>query len=119
MYLALLLFVITALGGCVLLAMRVLERNPPLPLALGHGALGVAGLVALGLHLGRAGWTPLPGLAFLLLIGAAAGGVVVLSYHLRGARIPVRLSMLHAWVAVAGVALLVAAVITDLRSGPA
>lgn len=111
MILSLALFVAAALGGVVLFALRLRGGNPPLPLAVGHGLLAAAGLVVLVIHLVADGWSTLPGTACVLLVLAALGGFVVFGMHLRERLIPVPLTVVHALLAVAGVGLLVAAVV--------
>lgn len=108
---ALIVFVLTALGGFTMLVMRLRGSNPPLALALLHGLLGVSGLVVLGWHLWQSGWSALPGMSFVLLAAAACGGLVVLSCHLLKQTVPVTLTILHGASAIIGIALLLIAVV--------
>jgi hypothetical protein len=108
MLVALILFVISALGGAALFAMRLGGKPLPMALALIHGAVAAAGLVVLALQVigGHAPGT-LPLAALVLFVVAALGGFLVFSFHLRGKAIPIPLTGVHAAVAVAGVVCLV------------
>lgn len=109
--LSILCFVLAALGG-LLLAFRALGgRELPWALAAGHGALGAAGLIILILAVagGSGGTLVLTGLAVLVL--AALGGFYLLSFHVRGLTHPKAVILVHALAAVAGVGLLIAAVL--------
>jgi membrane protease YdiL (CAAX protease family) len=98
MIVTLVLFAIAALGGLVLASIRLRGSNPPLALALIHGALAAAGLVALILAVLHASASPsAPRIALALFVVAALGG-----FHLRKNNIPVPLMLIHAVVAVGG-----------------
>jgi hypothetical protein len=109
MTLPLLLFAIAAVGGLVMAVVRFKGRNPPLGLALLHGALAAAGLVALIVFIVRASATPsLARISLGLFVVAALGGFVLFATHLRHRNIQIPLMLIHAVVAVGGfVALLV------------
>lgn len=113
--LSVLCFVVGALGGLVLAFRAIGGRPIPWALAIGHGALGAAGLVILLLAVagGAGGTLRLAGLAALVL--AALGGFYLLSFHLRGIPHPKAVILIHALVAVTGVGLL----ITAILAGPA
>jgi hypothetical protein len=87
MQLALVLLVIAALGGATVLTLRLRGGNPPLPLALLHGAVAASGLVALIVAVSGSGWTgkkliPVP---FAVVHGLLAlSGVVTLLLHVMG-----------------------------------
>ncbi len=105
---AIILFAIGAIGGVVLAIMRFQNKALPMGLALVHGGLGAAGLVALlvavfgsGLH------AKLP---LALFVVAAIGGFMLFSFQLRHKVIPVGLMLLHAIIAAAALVLLVARV---------
>jgi membrane protease YdiL (CAAX protease family) len=103
MVLTLVLFAVAALGGLVLASIRLRGKNPPLALALVHGAVAAAGLVALivaVLHAGASAF--LPRIALALFVIAALGGFVLFATHLRKKNIPVPLMLIHAVVAVGG-----------------
>jgi hypothetical protein len=103
MIVTLVLFAIAALGGLVLASIRLRGSNPPLALALIHGALAAAGLVALILAVLHASASPsAPRIALALFVVAALGGFVLFAAHLRKNNIPVPLMLIHAVVAVGG-----------------
>jgi hypothetical protein len=106
--LAAVFFGLGALGGLMLLGLRLRGGNPPLALAFVHGAAAAAGLVTLTIAVvgGERG----PALTALILFGIAAlGGFFLLSFHLRQRLLPVGLILVHGTVAVSGfVALLLA-----------
>lgn len=108
MGLATILFAVAATGGLVLALLRFGGKKLPGALAVIHGVVAAAGLVALLLVVSRgttsAGWV-----ALLLLIAAAVGGFYVASFHLRGRTIPLSPMVVHALAAVAGFATLLVA----------
>jgi membrane protease YdiL (CAAX protease family) len=103
------LFAIAALGGAVLAYSRLRDRPLSVPVAVLHGLFAVAGFAALLVAAVSATTTDPPWAAIGLFAVAAAGGVVLASFHVRGRALPVPLMFVHAGVAVAGfLALLVA-----------
>lgn len=103
-----LMFLLTALGGVVMAAIRFVgHRNPPSWLAMAHGLLAAAGLTLL---VYAALMTAVPGTAVasaVLFVVASAGGVALnLVYHLKGAPLPTWLTLAHAVIAVGAFALL-------------
>ena len=106
------LFVVAALGGLVMAAVRLFgKRNPPNWLAMAHGLLAAAGLTLLAYASLSA---PVPTLAWValgLLVLAAVGGTVLnLGYAWPRRLLPAGLLAGHAVLAVLGfVALLAAA----------
>jgi membrane protease YdiL (CAAX protease family) len=103
MALALVLFAVAALGGLIMAGTRLRGSNPPLALALIHGAVAAAGLVALIVAVVHASaGTSLPRIALALFVVAALGGFVLFATHLRKKNIPVPLMLIHAVVAVGG-----------------
>lgn len=112
MTLALILFIITALGGITLLLLRLMDKQTPMALALFHGTLGLAGLIVLAIQvLGGDAPGRLPMAALVLLVLAALGGATVFSFHLRERAIPLALVLGHAAVAASGIVCLIVAVI--------
>jgi hypothetical protein len=111
MTIALVLFALAAVGGLTMAVMRFKGRpQPPLPLALIHGGAAAAGLIALIVAVSSGAASRLPLVALILFIGAALGGFLLFSYHLRKLALPMGLMVIHALVAVtAFVILLVAA----------
>jgi hypothetical protein len=112
MTIAAVLVTLTALGGAVLAGIRLRgEPYPPLWLALGHGAGGVAGFAALGYAWSSAGIDDLARYSFYLFVAAALGGATLLTaFHLRKKPLPIWMVLGHGAVGLAGVALLWAAV---------
>lgn len=107
---ALLCLALAAVGGLALVALRLrAEANPPLALALGHGALAATGLVLALLAALGAGSSPATGGGVGLLVLSALGGFALFASHLRGRLIDLRLVVAHAGVAVLGVVALVLA----------
>lgn len=97
-------FAIAAMFG-VYMVLRVFKGvTPPWPAAILHGLFAATGLVLLLYVLFLAG-TPQPQtvvIAAVLLIMAALGGFVLLSYQLRKQLLPKALAGVHALLAVAG-----------------
>lgn len=97
-------FAIAALLG-VYMALRVFKNvMPPWPAAVFHGLFAATGLVLL---LYAAFFTAVPApqtvvIAAVLLVIAALGGFVLVSYHLRKQVPPKALAGVHALLAVAG-----------------
>lgn len=106
---SILCFLLGALGGLVLAFRALGGRELPWALAIGHGALGAAGLLLLLVAVmgGAGGQLTLAGLIVLVL--AALGGFYLLSFHLRGRTHPAPVILVHALAAVIGVGLLIAA----------
>lgn len=105
---ALVLFAVAALGGLFLAVRHFKGATLPIPVAVLHGLLAATGLVLLivaYLQAGEAAGTL--GLALLLLVLAALGGFFLISFHLRGKRLPSAGVVAHAILAVAGVITLV------------
>ena len=106
---ATLLFLIGALGGLVMAAIRFGSRkvNPPTWLAMVHGLLGASGLTLLIYATVAGDGPPSAAVAAVLLVLAALGGVVLnLNYRWKDRLLPAWLVTAHAVLAVAGFALL-------------
>ena len=103
------LFAIAAAGGLVMAGVRAFtERNPPAWLALVHGLLAGGGLTLLLLTYFVSGLPTYAAWALLLLIIAAAGGVLMnLGYQWQQKPLPLGLMYIHALIAVVGFALLI------------
>ncbi|HSR70575.1 MAG TPA: hypothetical protein VLU25_21785 [Acidobacteriota bacterium] len=103
-FLALILFIVAALGGLFLAVRHFKGQSLPMPVALLHGGLAAAGLILLLV----AYFSGAPGLAtaLLILVVAALGGFFLFSFHLRGQRAPNAAVVIHALVAAAGVVML-------------
>ncbi|HEX7198683.1 MAG TPA: hypothetical protein VF213_04380, partial [Dongiaceae bacterium] len=100
---AIVLFLLAALGG-IAMAVRIFRNaRPPMPLALGHGALAAVALIlALVAALAPAA-APLLKIGAAVLIVAALGGFFLFSFQLRGKPHPKAVVVLHALLAVGGV----------------
>lgn len=105
---AVIVFVIGAFGGLGLASFVLRGQLALWPLSILHALLGATGLVLTTLVvLGKAGPVPAhAGLGLLLLLVAALGGFYLASYHVRKVPGPKAVVVIHAAVAVIGVALL-------------
>ena len=106
---AIVLFAIAAAGGLVMAAVRVFGvRNPPAWLALLHGLLAGAGLTLLLFAAFAAGVPTLAIWALVLLLIAAAGGLLMnLGYAWNRQLLPKPLMYGHVLIAVVGFILLI------------
>lgn len=104
---ALVLFAIAAAGGLLLAYLRIADKPLPMPLALLHGALAAAGLIALAL--GALGGGAAQARAALgLFVVAALGGFALFSFHVRKKPLPIAVVAVHGLVAVVAFLLLLA-----------
>jgi hypothetical protein len=98
---AVVLFAVAALGGLVMALMRFGGRElPPLGLALLHGLLAAAGLVALIVALVGHGYTIATIIALLGFVGAALGGFYLFSLHMKKQALPIPTMLVHGGFAV-------------------
>lgn len=104
-------FVLAALGGLVMALRAFSDRDLPWALAIGHGALGAAGLVVLLTAVLSGPGSGLLLASLVVLVVAALGGFYLLSFHVRGHRHPRAVIVVHALAALAGVGLLIAAIL--------
>jgi hypothetical protein len=113
MVLAAVLFGIAALGGAFLLSLRLRGGNPPIAFAFVHGAVAVAGFVALAVAVATspAPRAPLPIVALVALASAACVGLWLVSRHGKGILIPLPIAWLHAALAAVGYVILLAAIL--------
>lgn len=110
---------VASLGGAVLASRRLRDKPLPLWLALGHGAIGVAGLALLLSFVAdlisiageRAMWGLVP-VASAVLTAAACGGLALASFRFRERPIPTPIVALHGLVAVSGYVCLVLGILT-------
>jgi hypothetical protein len=111
MQIAAILLALAALGGLMMVGIRVSKnQNPPTALALGHGLIAAAGLVTLIYH--RINMTPpIPNelnWAIGVFVAAALGGIGMFTlFHLQRRLIPVAFMLVHGLIAVTGFGLLV------------
>jgi len=83
------LFAIAALGGGAMAYVHFKQdKNPPIPLAVLHGLLAATALVILILAVVQLGATTVTAWATGLFVVAALGGFFLVSYHVRGRRLP-------------------------------
>lgn len=112
MLVSIILFAVAALGGAFLGVTRVRDnKNPPMAIALVHGAVAAAALVTLVIYVIGANYPTLPTLSAAVFILAALGGFIALSSHVRGKLIGTSLVAVHALAAIAGFVLLVASAV--------
>ncbi|HTZ21437.1 MAG TPA: hypothetical protein VMC06_11210 [Opitutaceae bacterium] len=105
------LFVLAALLGLTA-AFRIIQKKPTVKgVAVAHGALGAAGLVALILYAVKNPHGLLT-IAIVLLVVAALGGLVIFVNDLRGKAGPLPLVVIHALAAVTAVALVLVVALT-------
>jgi hypothetical protein len=95
--LAAMFFGLAAVGGIAMLGIRVRGApRPPTWLALGHGALALAGLVSLFMAWNSGAYSPLVGWSLAVLCLAAAGGATIfLGFHLPAKPLPIPLIIAH------------------------
>ncbi len=113
MTVALVLFAIAAVGGLILAVLRLRGRaDLPLGLAVVHGLVAAAGLIALIVVIaGASAPGSLPKVALVLFILAALGGFALITSHLRTRNVPVPIMLVHAVVAVVAFVLLLVNVV--------
>ncbi|HEX6638881.1 MAG TPA: hypothetical protein VF033_14575 [Steroidobacteraceae bacterium] len=101
--LSLILFAVAAVGGLTMAIMHFRGISPPKTvLAVLHGLFAASGLVVLLLALIKTGFGGKAGIALGVLVVAALGGFVLLSYHAKNQKLPSGLVVGHALIAVAG-----------------
>ncbi|MGH9941962.1 MAG: hypothetical protein ACRD9R_06340 [Pyrinomonadaceae bacterium] len=101
MTLAAVLFAIAALGGVVMAVMRLSGRElPPMGLAIVHGVVAAAGLIALILVVVGGAASTQATIALIGFVIAALGGFYLFSFHLRRQALPIPVVIIHGLVAV-------------------
>lgn len=108
---ALILFAVAAAGGLLLAYLRFTNKPLPMPLALVHGAVAAAGLVALALAVFGPKGSGQTQLALGLFLLAALGGFLLFSFHLRKKQLPGTVVIVHAVVAIVAFLILLSAVV--------
>ena len=112
MSIAAILFAIAALGGAALAIIRFSGKElPPMGLAILHGLVAAAGLVALIISVAGGGVPSQAVVALILFAGAAIGGFVLFSYHLRRQPLPRSYVVIHGLVAAVAFVILLFAVL--------
>lgn len=108
---ALVIFLFGAVGG-VVLAMHVLRgKFAPKFLAMGHGLLGVVGILLLIYTLMQSGGGSRTGLILGIFVLAAFGGLYLASFHRKQQLPPKAVVVGHAALAVTGVVILALSVL--------
>lgn len=105
-------FTLAALGGLGMALMHFTHRNIPLALGLGHGALAATGLALLVIVVFGQERFGMLAVAAGTFVVAALGGVGLITFALRGLRLPTSLLSLHALLALMGYALLLSVALT-------
>jgi hypothetical protein len=111
---AIALFVVAAVFGLYLASRVFAGKLPPAAAAVFHGIFAASGLVLL-LYVAFLAETPQPqavSVAAILLVLAALGGFVMVSFHLRKQVPPKLLAGGHALLALAGVGALAASMLS-------
>ena len=109
---ALVLFGVAAVGGLILATQRLKGApQPSLPLALVHGGVAAAGLVALILVVVEAGAPSVAKTALVVFLIAALGGFYLIAQHLQSRPLPIPVMLVHAAVAVTAFLILLAGVL--------
>jgi hypothetical protein len=103
---AVVLFLLAAVGGLYMAARIWSGAFPPVFVALAHGALAATALVMVILAAMAPDAVPLVKYGAGILLAAALGGFFLASFHLRKVQHPKAVVVIHALVAVAGVACL-------------
>ena len=108
---AVVLFAIAAVGGLAMAAIRFVRQvNPPAWLAMLHGLLAAAALTLVGFAAFTVGVPPVAKVGFVLLVVAAAGGAFLnLGYQWKQRLLPSVIVVVHAALAVTGLACLLVA----------
>ncbi|MFL6215400.1 MAG: hypothetical protein ACJ74J_16070 [Blastocatellia bacterium] len=110
MTLAAILFGVAALGGVAMAIIRFSGKElPPMGLAILHGVAAAAGLIALIVAV-MGGASSKATIALVLFLGAAIGGFVMFSHHLRRKALPIPYVVIHGLVAVVAFVVLLLAV---------
>lgn len=112
MQLAAILFVLTALGGGLMAAIRLSGKPyPPLWLALGHGLLGLSALGTLGYAATTEGIPFLGQVALGMFVLTALGGAGLLAgFHLQNKPLPIPFVLGHGGLAIASLIVLLLAI---------
>ena len=104
---AIVMFVITAAGGVALASHLLKGRLAPWPVSVLHALFGAVGLLMVTVAVVTSEGGPRLFYALMFLVAAAAGGLVLVSFHLRKSVAPRAVVLVHAGVAVIGVLMLV------------
>lgn len=100
------LFAFAASVGLALAYMHTSGRRVPAGYALVHGAFAAAGLVTFAMGLAKVPYGGTAIASVVLFLAAAAGGLVLFTFHLRSRPLPRQLMALHGLVAATAFVLL-------------
>lgn len=106
-------FALAALGGVTMAYIHFKQdRNPPGALAVIHGLAAAGGLLILLWAVLQSGAAVSSSIAWALglFVVAALGGFFLVSYHIRGLRLPSPVVLIHGTVAVVAFLLLLAGI---------
>lgn len=117
MDLATITLVVAAVGGLIMVTVRLTGRpRPPTWLAIGHG-----GIAAFGVGLLAGQWPVLPTLARIALgvfcLAILGGATLFLGFHLKNRPLPVALMLAHGLTALTGLTLLIVALVGSSPPG--
>lgn len=108
---AIALFALAAVAGLSMAIGHFRGQSPPKPVTAAlHGLFAASGLLMLLLAVVRASTGGLPAIALGVFLLAALGGFTLLSFHLRGRKLPNVLVVGHGLLAVSAFIVLLAAV---------
>ncbi len=99
-YIAITLFALAAVGGIIMVIIKMSGNDTPLLLAVGHGVLAAAGLVLLILVSVQSPGNTLMNISLLLFVLTTAGGFLLFSYYIRKRPLPNALIAVHAFAAI-------------------
>jgi FtsH-binding integral membrane protein len=109
---ALVLFALAALGGLTMAVMRFRgAERPPTGLALAHGGLAAAGLIALIVAVTGPGVPGQARTALVVFLVAALGGFYLFAQHMQKKALPIPFILVHGLIAVVGFLILLVIVI--------
>lgn len=94
-YLPIILFAIAAVGGLTLVIINSNGKKIPMILAMGHGGLAAAGLIALIVNVIENTANTLMNVSLGLFVIVAMGGFALFSFHLRNKSLPNALIAVH------------------------
>src|SRR5262245_18005353 len=108
---ALVLFALAALGGLTMAVMRLRgAERPPTGLALAHGALAAAGLIALIVAVLNMAEPGAARTALMVFILAALGGFFLFVQHIQKKALPIPVVIIHGLLAVTAFVILLISV---------
>ena len=97
---ALILFYIASVGGLTLAALCFSKRCLPIILAIIHGSVAAIALIVLTVAIGQLTNKDFTTLPMVLFEIAAVSGFTLLTFHLRGKKLPTLLILAHGSIAI-------------------